>query len=158
MIAARVAELGLRPVVVVRESYDPRLDPIVDMHRNRCGVTVVHRGSPGAGARMLRLLKSGRPVGFLVDLPSRVRSLKVPFLGDAAPIPVGPQRLAELTGAPLVVGTLQRTEHPSWGTRPHFDLEIRRVRGSGWEDLTQRVSRELERSILSRPEDWPWMA
>ncbi len=158
LIAARVAELGLKPAIVVRESYDARLDPIVDAHRERAGVTVVHRGQPGASARILRLLKCGHPVGFLVDLPSRVRSLNMPFLGATAPIPVGPQRLAELTGAPLLVGTLARIESDAQDTRPLFDLEIRRVCGSGWEELTQRVSRELERSILSRPEDWPWMA
>lgn len=158
LIAARVAELGLNPVVVVRESYDPRLDPIVDLHRSRSGVRVVHRGRPGATARVLRFLKSGHPVGFLVDLPTRVRSLELPFLGEQIPIPVGPQRLAQLTGAPLLVGTLERISGESAISRPRFDLEIRRVRGSGWKDLTRRVSGELERSILSRPEDWPWMA
>jgi KDO2-lipid IV(A) lauroyltransferase len=158
LIAARVAELELEPAILVRESYDARLDPIVDAHRERAGVTVVHRGHPGASARILRLLKRGHPVGFLVDLPSRVRSLDLPFLGVETPIPVGPQRLAQLTGAPLLVGTLSRIDSEAQGNRPLFNLEIRQVRGSGWAELTQRVSGELERSILSRPEDWPWMA
>lgn len=156
LIAARVAELGMAPAVVVRESYDPRIDPLVDAHRILRGIQVIHRGKPGAPGRMLRALRRCQPVGFLVDLPSRVRALRMPFLGAEVRIPMGPQRLARLTGAPLLVGTLRR--RPERLGQPQFELRITRLVAKDEVELTRRVAHLLEREILARPEDWPWMA
>ena len=87
LVAAAVAELGHRPAAVVRESYDPRLDPVVDRHRIARGVEVIHRGAPAAGVRIVRALRKGRPVGFLPDLGARVETLPVRFLGRQIALP-----------------------------------------------------------------------
>lgn len=162
LLAARVAELGLAPAVVVRESYDPRLDPVVDTHRIRQGVSVIHRGRPGAAARMLRALRQDRPLGFLIDLPARVRSISLTFLGARTMVPLGPQRLCQLTGARLLIGTLQRRSAHT-GSLPYFDLRMtsldhETVARDSIVALTQRVSQQLERDIIETPEDWLWMA
>lgn len=163
LLAARVAELGLDPAVVVRESYDPRLDACVDAHRTARGLDVIHRGKPGAAARMVRALRQGKPVGFLIDIESRVPSVSFDFLGKPSLIPLGPQRLCQLTGANLVVGTLRRRLGPRLGVRassafPHFDLTITAVPSADEDELTYRVVRLVERAILTNPEDWPWLA
>lgn len=163
LLAARIAELGVRPAVVVRESYDPRLDACVDAHRTSRGLDVIHRGKPGAAARMLRALRQGKPVGFLIDIESRVPSVPQDFLGRSSMIPLGPQRLCQLTGADLVVGTLQRRLGPGLGQRssntfPHFDLTVTAVPSGAEDELTYRVVRLIERAILTNPEDWPWLA
>lgn len=163
LLAARVAELGMRPAVVVRESYDPRLDACVDAHRTSRGLDVIHRGKPGAAARILRALRQGKPVGFLVDIESRVASVRQDFLGKPAMIPLGPQRLCQLTGAELVVGTLRRRLGPGLGARrwkafPHFELIVTAVPSADEDELTYRVVRLIERAILTNPEDWPWLA
>jgi len=168
LLAARVAELGVGPAVVVRESYDPRLDASVDAHRTLRGLTVIQRGKPGAAARILRALRQGKPVGFLVDIEARVPSVSHHFLGRPSMIPLGPQRLCQLTGAELVVGTLRRRLGPALGGNtafgerrsaalPHFDLTVTAV-PSGTEDaLTYRVVQLIEHAILTNPEDWPWL-
>jgi KDO2-lipid IV(A) lauroyltransferase len=158
LLAARIAELGMSAAVVVRESYDPRLDVFVDAHRTARGLDVIHRGKPGAAARILRALRQGKPVGFLVDLESRVPSVQREFLGKQAMIPLGPQRLCQLTGARLVVGTLQRRLGPGPGTAPHFDLQVTAVPSGDEDELTYRVVRLVEQAILRTPEDWPWLA
>lgn len=163
LLAARVAELGVCPAVVVRESYDPRLDACVDAHRTARGLEIIHRGKPGAAARMLRALRQGKPVGFLIDIESRVPSVKQPFLGRPSLIPLGPQRLCQLTGAGLVVGTLQRRLGRGLGSRrakalPHFDLTVTAVPSGDEDELTYRVARIVEHAILTNPEDWPWLA
>ncbi len=157
LISARVAELGLAPAVVVRESYDPRLDPLVDAHRLGRGIQVIHRGKPGASFAILRALRRCQPVGFLIDLPSRVRSMSTPFLGAPAMIPVGPQRICQMTGARLLVGTLRR-QLEAHADRPRFELHVTRVSGNNEVELTRRVSQILQQDVLTRPEDWPWMA
>ena len=169
LLAARIAELGVCPAVVVRESYDPRLDACVDAHRTSRGLDVIHRGKPGAAARILRALRQGKPVGFLVDIESRVPSVRRDFLGRSSLIPLGPQRLCQLTGAELVVGTLRRRLGPTLGENtalresgsnelPHFDLSVTAVPRSGEDELTYRVVRLVESAILTNPEDWPWLA
>lgn len=153
-IAAAVAELGLRPAIVVRESYDRALDPLVDEHRIRRGIRVIHRGSPGAGMSIMRALRAGQPVGFLPDLGARVLSVEVEFLGERLAFPIGPQVIAARAKVPLLVGTL--SARPS---SPGYELSIERVQMPGDPvELTHRVARALERRIVAGPEEWLWMA
>lgn len=158
LVAAAVAELGHRPVAVVRESYDPRLDPIVDAHRQLRGVGVIHRGHPGAPLRIVRALREGRPVGFLPDLPSRVPSVRCRLLGRPWQLPVGPQRIAIRCASPLLVGSLVPARRSA--ERPAaFGLEIRQIEPSDDElVLTQRVADALSDAIRQLPDHWLWMA
>jgi KDO2-lipid IV(A) lauroyltransferase len=164
LIAAALAELGLNPAVVVRESYDARLDPHVDQHRVRRGVKVIHRGRAGAASRMLRALREGRPVGFLPDLGGRVPSEPARFLGETSPLPVGPQRVATKARCPLVVGTLApRTPdaHPGLGpvsAQSRFALRVCRLRATDEKELTRAMYAALSREIRANPVQWLWMA
>lgn len=153
LIAAAVAELGHRAAIVVRESYDPRLDAIVDRHRLSRGVEVIHRGAPAAAIRILRALRAGRSVGFLPDIGGRVPSVPARFLGRDVLLPIGAQRIAARTGAAVVVGTLKRVEGlPAW------ELDIEPIESGSESELTLRITRRLEQVICDRPEYWLWMA
>lgn len=155
LVAARVAELGVRPAVIVRESYDPRLDPLVDAQRTARGVEVVHSGRPGAALRALRILRAGRALGVLPDLASRVASTHATFLGQPTLVPVGPQRLAARSGAALLVGTLRADV----GRGDHFHLVIERIDVNQPERrVTQCVTDRLSEAIVSDPGHWLWMA
>ncbi len=151
-LAAAIAELGLRPAVVVRESYDPRLNGLVDQHRTARGITVIHRGAPGAAARLLRALRRGQPLGFLPDLPSRVESEPVTFLGRQGSLPSGPARVARRAGVPVVVGWLERKTN---NAKPPFTMRVHAIEGLSI--TTQRIMSALERAIRNSPADWPWM-
>jgi KDO2-lipid IV(A) lauroyltransferase len=155
-VAAAVAELGFHPAIVVRESYDPRLDPLVDAHRHRRGVEVIHRGHPGAAARLLRALRAGRPVGVLPDLGGRVSSAPAELCGQTVAWPVGPQRIALRAGAPVLIGTL--APEGDRGGLPHFRLLLTEVSAPDEAKLTQRVTDTLSAAIYGAPEHWPWMS
>jgi KDO2-lipid IV(A) lauroyltransferase len=163
-VAARIAELGRTAAIVVRESYDPRLDPLVDAHRHARGLQVIHRGAPGAAFRIVRALRSGTPVGFLPDLGGRVPSAPAEFMGDVVPFPIGPQVLALRLGAPIVIGTLARTSPTrifEWNRKPLFELRVVAVDHDDTDNvgkLTQRVACALSHAILAAPDDWLWMA
>ncbi|MFC1641751.1 lysophospholipid acyltransferase family protein [Myxococcota bacterium] len=160
LVAAVVSEFGFRPAVVVRESYDPRLDPLVDTHRVLRGIEVIHRGRPGAGNRILRALRKGHPVGFLPDLGGRVQRSPVMFLGRRLPMPVGPQRIALRAGCPLLVGTLQPLTGVSArpDDKPRFVLGLVRLEASDESTLAQLVADELTSAIRSARHHWLWMA
>lgn len=155
LVAPAVAEAGLSPAVVVRESYDPALDPHVDGHRLHRGVTVIHRGRPGASARLVRSLRRGQLVGLLPDLPARVETVPVDFLGQTTAMPVGPARVARAARVPLLVCTLV----PRAASR-RFRLEVQRIELSGGSlhAVTQRVADALSAAIYRAPAWWLWMA
>jgi KDO2-lipid IV(A) lauroyltransferase len=156
-IPAAVEELGIATAVVVRESYDPRLDAFVDQHRLSRGLQVIHRGSPGAPFAIARALRRGKPVGFLPDLGGRVATCATRFLGEDMAWPIGPQVLADRFACAMVVGTLMRVPHPPG--RPRFALRIRPLMPAGsLEETTRRVAHRIGQAILERPADWPWMA
>jgi KDO2-lipid IV(A) lauroyltransferase len=155
-IGATIAELGHHPAVVVRESYDARLDPLVDAHRLSRGVAVIHRGRVGAAVRILRALRAGRPVGFLPDLGGRVRSRPGELLGQRVAQPVGPERVATRARCPVLFGTLR--PRPPEGPLPRFQLEVSRLDASTELHLGQCIGNALTRTIAQCPEQWLWMA
>jgi Kdo2-lipid IVA lauroyltransferase/acyltransferase len=159
LLAATIAELGFRPAIVVRESYDPSLDVWVDAHRRARGIEVIHRGAPSAALQIVRALRAGRPVGFLPDLGGRVPKTMVQFLGQEAGFPVGPQWIAKRLRSPIIVGTLRPVGQGPIPRSRKFALGIERVELSGdLATVTQRVAHTLERAILGAPEDFPWLA
>jgi KDO2-lipid IV(A) lauroyltransferase len=161
LVAAAIAELGHKPAVVVRESYDPRLDPLVDRHRVERGMTVIHRGAAHATLRILRLLRAGRPVGFLPDLPGRTRGIKVRLLGTTAYLARGPLVIARRSGASIVVGALAPFVAARRGGRrscARYALNVTELGTCSDERvMAQRAADVLSEALATMPEQWLWM-
>lgn len=147
---------GAEPFAVVgRESYDPRL---MSLYRRLRRYETIYRGAPGAGVRMVRVLRTGGVLGIPMDLKTRAPSVDADLLGlGPVPTAVGPARLALRTGARVVVATVG----------PHDgDLAVT-VTAVGTSDLgrdtasatelTRRLNAELDRRIRALPHFWPWM-
>lgn len=65
---------------------------------------ILHIGEPQTMLRVAEALQQGDVVAILGDrAPDIRRYVFVPFLGKEAPLPVGPLRLAAITGAPVVL-------------------------------------------------------
>jgi len=150
-LAALCGEEGFPVATVARESYDPRLTAIYDRLRAPRGVRSIYRGRPGAATAIVRELRAGRAVGFLVDLPARVPCARARLFGEEADVPVGAARIALARGAAVVVGTCA----------PGQIVRIRRVetadlaRGAAGERaLVERLARELDARIAADPEAW----
>jgi KDO2-lipid IV(A) lauroyltransferase len=176
-VAASLVAAGIPFATLARESYDPRFAHLYEALRTAHGVQVVWRASPGAATGIVRTLRSGRVLGIPMDLRSRVASCDAPFLGHAAPTPVGPARIALRTGAAVVVGTVAPRDAAGaliiTATRiPTTDLDRadlsvrrgnseaaeRRLRAAaGAQELTERINQEISRRILALPQSWVWM-
>jgi KDO2-lipid IV(A) lauroyltransferase len=98
-----------------------------------------------------------------MDLASRVPSIEVPFLGRAAPTPVGPARLALRTGAAVVVGVPGPIDRSGHGAEPALVLTILRIdthdlvaSPEGEQALTTRINDALSARIRALPEGWVW--
>jgi KDO2-lipid IV(A) lauroyltransferase len=155
-MAALLVEEGFPVATVARESYDPRFTALYERIRAPRGVRSIYRARPGAATAIVRELRAGRAVGFLLDLPSRVRSIRGALFGAQQSIPVGAARIALARGAAVVVGTPMISELDG-----RQQLLVERVdtsdlaRGSDGETrLTLRLARALEARIEARPEAW----
>lgn len=150
-LAATLVGAGFPLTAIVRESYDPRFDRIIDGARARVGVDTIARGLPGAATRIVRTLRKGRVLGIPMDLATRAESVTVPLLGAPARTAVGPARIAIRTRAPVVVCTVEPDGN---------DLAVTCTRLATQTDegvLTARINEELGRRIEKSPEHWPWM-
>lgn len=155
LAAALVAE-GFPLTTPVRASYDPRLERLLHapLRRSR-GVRALDRDAPGTARALVRALRDNELAGFLVDLNTRVASVRLPFFGAPAWTPTGPARLALRTGAPVVA---------AFATREGIVVELVRgatERAQPSEDevaaLARAMSEHVERAIAREPERWIWM-
>jgi KDO2-lipid IV(A) lauroyltransferase len=173
-VAASLVAAGIPFVTLARESYDPRFARVYDALRGARGVRVVWRATPGATAGIIRTLRDGGVLGIPMDLRARVASCEAPFLGHAAPTPVGPARIALRTGAAIVVGTVapisggeatKSTGNARSREQGSLVVTATRISTDGLDgdddararDLTERINRELSRRILALPHAWVWM-
>lgn len=148
-VAATLVAAGLPLSVVTREAYDPRFDALYTQLRGGRGVQAIPRGTPGAGKRMLRVLRSGGVLGIPMDLASRVPSVDAPLLGRPAKTPSGPARLALRTGAAVIVATVDVVG----------DVTATRIDTASLDEttLTKRINDALSERIRAIPEAWVWM-
>jgi KDO2-lipid IV(A) lauroyltransferase len=157
-VAASLVAAGVPLVALARESYDPRFSRLYEKLRATLGVRVVWRARPGAAARILRTLRAGGVLGVPMDLRSRVPSCDAPFLGHAAPTPVGPARIALRARAAVVVGTAAPGPDGSLLiTATRIDSRGLPRDEGGAVELTTRINDELSRRILALPHAWVWM-
>ncbi len=153
-----LVRLGLPLHVIAREGVDSRLGGLAEAFRAKGGVHSILRGAPGSAMAMLRALRRGDMLGFLVDQDTRVQSVCVPFFGTLASTARAPADLTLRTGACSVVGFLQRRADGRYQLSgaevdvPHTgDAEADVV------ELTARYSAAIEAAVRRTPEQWVWM-
>ncbi len=160
-IAPALAELGYSATVVVRESYDPMLNEVVDTHRSSRGVKVIHRGAPNAPLSIVRALRRGRLIGMLPDIPGRVATSPVSLLQAVAPFASGPERIACRIGAPLLAAWLEPLDDAELLTepqRPAFRLRVARLlTGPGECGATQQMADCVANAVQTSPHHCLWM-
>lgn len=143
------------PVTVLhRERDEPEMNRFITGLRANAGITTIDRGSTAAGREMIRALRSGSILAFLIDQNIRAESVKVPFFGRPALTPIGPARLAVRMGVPIT---------RIFGERRGGKLHIRILEPifvSKDDDpvvLTARLTADIEAQIRRVPEQWVWM-
>ena len=157
LLGAYVAMRGYPLHVVGRRLNNPRLDRLVVENREGAGVRNIARGR---GTRaILRALRRGEMVGFLIDQDTKVDGVFVDFFGRPAYTPIGPVVLAMKTGASIVPVAIHRkvdgTHHVVVRKAISLvhtgdEMEDRRVN-------TERCSKALEWFIREHPTQWVWM-
>ncbi|MCH7578576.1 MAG: hypothetical protein IH822_12455 [Chloroflexi bacterium] len=111
----------------------------------------------GSGMALVRRLRRGEMVALVVDLGiSNGDGLKVRFFGHETMFPMGPARLARLSGAPIVFGWAARK--PGGRYVAHVSAPILSNRDLDPEEdarqITRRIVSEFEQAVRRYPEQW----
>ena len=148
------------PMIVGRALDNPFLDRYVNQQRERFGSRVINSKKRGAVVDILKALRNGESVGFVMD--QNVvgdRGVFVDFFQELAYTHKVVALVAQKTGAPLV---------PVYGFR-EIDGTHRIIYGNPIDPIstgdrsrdvfvnTQRMSRVLEGCVRDHPDQWFWM-
>jgi histidinol-phosphate phosphatase family protein len=148
------------PTILARPLDNPYLNQFVNRQRERFGNHVINTKSPGAIRDILKALRQGEWVGFLMDQNvSGNRGVFVDFFGKIAYTHKVVALIAQRTGAPVIPTFMIRKEdgnHRLIYERP-VELADTDNRDHDLVVNTQRMTRAIEGSIRRYPEQWLWM-
>jgi len=147
--------LGVKAIALTEPLDPPALSRLVHRLRSSRGHTFLPV-SLGNVKATLRYLKAGGLVALMCDRDIEGRSLRVPFCGAPASMPVGAVELAMRTGAPLVPTFAHRRNGNHHDVFAEPPIELART-GDPLADLETNVRRLLERfepHLRSDPGQW----
>lgn len=136
--------------------------PLVDRYVRKLRESTGQRILPKRGAlrSIIRLLRRGENVAFLIDQDARREGVFVDFFGRPASTTVSPARISIYTGAPIAFVYARRI-----GGQARFRVVLTDVvvprRGNDARAearrITQRLTRDLEEVVRQAPEQWLWL-
>jgi len=144
-------------VMVMEGERDERAREIQDRARRASGLSVVHVGEdPLSSLPLLRHLREENTVALQVDrvLPG-MRSIDVRLLSGPFKMPVGPLRLAQVSGAPLVPIFSARTGYRRYVVQAHAPIVIeRRAQDADLERAGQKIADAISDFLREHPTQW----
>jgi KDO2-lipid IV(A) lauroyltransferase len=148
--------VGFPITVVVRPTGIAPVDAVLTRIRSASGTRVLTKW--GILLPLKRALERGEMVGLLADEDASERAVFAPFLGTLAATTPSAAFLQRVTGAPIVVASVNRTGRGRWRChvwqviRAQPDLDPERAE----REVTELVNQALSRAILAYPEQWFW--
>lgn len=129
----------------------------LDAFRDRIGVVSIWNNKPNFLKQMLKTLKEGSPLGFVMDQkPQNRQGIEVDFFDIPTPFVSGPYKVGSKFLTPILAVYCIR-EKPF-----HYNIAYQKVVSSedyaGYSEshLTQLLATSIENQIRSNPEQWAW--
>jgi KDO2-lipid IV(A) lauroyltransferase len=152
-------EMGITTYAV----YAPDPSPVVESHRESArrslgviGIPVT--SSPFASVPILRALRSNGFVAMQGDRDVSGTGRRMPFFGKAVSFPVGPFRLAQVSGAPIFPVFVLQEDDGRYRTIVEEAIRVPSARGEeGEAAVTAALARfvaSMERTIRAYPAQW----
>jgi len=143
LVLQGLLHLGVKTLALTEPLEPPALSRLVHRLRSSSGHTFLPVTLSNVKAT-LRHLKAGGMIALLCDRDIEGRSLRIPFCGAPASMPVGAVELAMRTGAPLVPTFSHRRNGNHYEVFAEPAVELART-GDPQADLETNVRRLLER-------------
>lgn len=152
------ASLGIRVVAVAENLANARMRDWFIGLRDELGIDVVlATGSRQVMRDLEAAIASNKAVALLADRDLAGRGVEVEFFGERTTLPAGPATLALRTGAPILPVAAYFTEEHGHHIviRPAIEIDLNpESRSVEIQAITQRIAAELERLVLTAPEQW----
>jgi KDO2-lipid IV(A) lauroyltransferase len=157
LMGAYLARLGYPIYFLVGEQRNRLVDDVMNKHRERMGIRIIHRGIAVRG--VIRALRDNGFVAMLSDQDARSAGEFVEFFGRPASTFQGPAVFALKTGASIFFGGPIRIANGRHRVViERFDVEgLDGVTPENVRLLTQAYTSALERIVRRHPDHWFWM-
>ncbi len=138
--------------VISRKIYDHRIDKLVLRNREWFGTRNLYsRSSP---RQILKLLKSGYAIGFLVDLEIKpLVNTKITIFNREKKVPIGPIKIAMKLNQPLLPLAIYRTDDDNFYLKIFDPIAPDK---DNIEQNLQKVGEAFEKMIATKPDEWVW--
>lgn len=154
-----LAQLGLKVAAV----YVPDPSPVIERHREDARRMLGVRGlpidtSPFAFLPVRKALEDNMCVAIQGDRDVSGTGLNMPFFGKTASFPIGPFRLAQVSGAPIFPVFVLQEDDGRYRTIVEEAIRVPNARGEeGEAAVTAALARfvaSMERTIRAYPAQW----
>ncbi len=142
---------------VVRPLDNPRLNVMINRMREACGNHLIEKWQ--VLWKLKKLLDKGKLVALSIDQNGGVGGLFTPVFGTWASTVTSPAQLHVVSGAPIVVATVNRQPDGVRHTLTVWEV----IEHSRTEDLDadleailRRINAAYEKAIRAYPEQWLW--
>ena len=154
-MASAISRSRFPLTVMQRERDEGGLNEFIVGIRASAGMKTIDRGSSESGRDLIRALRRGGLIGFLIDQSIRAESVKVPFFGKPAPTPIGPAKMTIRAEAHACAVFNERRADGTFLVRFAEPVPLRR--DDDPVALTALMTRAIEDQIRRVPEQWVWM-
>lgn len=160
LIGCRIAVDGLPTFVLVNQPHDGRFAALMDEYRLEARQKTIHARPRNRALRELtEVLRRNQVAVMIADEYRRGSGVEVPLFGKTVIARRGPVSLALRTGAAVVPACMVRQADDSLRLviEPELELERGERNAEAIRENTMRITRWLERTVRSYPEQWNWM-
>ena len=160
LVGCRVAVDGVPAFVLVNQPRDGRFAELMDQYRLEVRQKTIHaRPRHRALRELTEVLRRNQVAVVIADEYRRGSGIEVPLFGKTVIARRGPVSLALRTGAAVVPAYMVRQADDSLRLviEPELELERGQRNTEAIRENTIRITRWLERTVRSYPEQWNWM-
>jgi KDO2-lipid IV(A) lauroyltransferase len=160
LVGCRIAVDGLPAFVLVNQPRDGRFAELMDEYRLEVRQKTIHaRPRPRALRELTEVLRRNQVAVVIADEYRRGSGIEVPLFGKTVIARRGPVSLALRTGAAVVPACMLRQANDTLRLviEPELELERDQRNAEAIRENTIRITRWLERTVRSYPEQWNWM-
>jgi KDO2-lipid IV(A) lauroyltransferase len=160
LVGCRIAVDGLPAFVLVNQPREGRFAALRDEYRLKLRQKTIHARPRQLALRELtEVLRRNQVAVMIADEYRRGSGIEVPLFGKRVIARRGPVSLALRTGAAVVPAYMVRQADDSLRLiiEPEVELERSERSAAAIRENTVRITRWLERTVRSYPEQWNWM-
>jgi KDO2-lipid IV(A) lauroyltransferase len=160
LVGCRLALEGVPTFVLVNQPRDGRFADLLDKYRLEIGQQTIHAQPRQRALRELtEVLRRNQIAVMIADEYRRGTGIEVPLFGKTVIARRGTVSLALRTGAAVVPACMVRQADDSLRLviEPELELERGERNATAIRENTIRITRWLERTVRSYPEQWNWM-